>query len=94
MNRRAFLKSILAAGVAPYVSTMAGVLMPVRQPLLSARFVGSRRVIFHRETSAYQFDVEGKLELVCKNAPRFGTIRNVRFFGRALGGDLLLELTR
>lgn len=28
MNRRGFLKSILAAGVAPYVSTMAGVLMP------------------------------------------------------------------
>ena len=31
MNRRGFLKSILAAGVAPYVSTMAGVLMPGKQ---------------------------------------------------------------
>lgn len=30
MNRRGFLKSILAAGVAPYVVTAAGVLMPVR----------------------------------------------------------------
>lgn len=30
MNRRGFLKSILAAGVAPYVVTTAGVLMPVR----------------------------------------------------------------
>jgi hypothetical protein len=30
MNRRSFLKSILAAGVAPYVVTAAGVLMPVR----------------------------------------------------------------
>ena len=29
MNRRGFLASILAAGGAPYVSTMAGVLMPV-----------------------------------------------------------------
>lgn len=31
MNRRGFLKAILAAGVAPYVSTAAGVLMPIRQ---------------------------------------------------------------
>jgi hypothetical protein len=31
MNRRGFLKSILAAGVAPYVVTTAGVLMPVRR---------------------------------------------------------------
>lgn len=30
MNRRGFLKSILASGVAPYVVTTAGVLMPVR----------------------------------------------------------------
>ena len=30
MNRRGFLAGILASGVAPYVSTMAGVLMPVR----------------------------------------------------------------
>jgi hypothetical protein len=31
MNRRGFLKSMLAAGVAPYVVTSAGVLMPVRK---------------------------------------------------------------
>lgn len=31
MNRRSFLSAILAAGVAPYVVTTAGVLMPVRQ---------------------------------------------------------------
>lgn len=31
MNRRSFMQSILAAGVAPYVVTAAGVLMPVRQ---------------------------------------------------------------
>jgi hypothetical protein len=31
MNRRGFLKSILAAGIAPYVVTTAGVLMPIRQ---------------------------------------------------------------
>jgi hypothetical protein len=33
MNRRGFLKSMLAAGVAPYVVTSAGVLMPVRKIL-------------------------------------------------------------
>ena len=31
MNRRSFLKSILATGVAPYVVTTAGLLMPVKQ---------------------------------------------------------------
>lgn len=31
MNRRGFLKGILAAGAAPYVVTTAGLLMPVRQ---------------------------------------------------------------
>lgn len=31
MNRRGFLKSILAAGVAPYVVTASGVLMPIKQ---------------------------------------------------------------
>jgi len=30
MNRRSFMQSILAAGVAPYVCTTAGVLMPGR----------------------------------------------------------------
>ena len=30
MNRRSFMGSILAAGVAPWVVTSAGVLMPVR----------------------------------------------------------------
>ena len=31
MNRRGFLRGILAAGVAPYVSTAAGMLMPVKK---------------------------------------------------------------
>jgi hypothetical protein len=31
MNRRGFLRSMLAAAAAPYVITTAGVLMPVRQ---------------------------------------------------------------
>lgn len=31
MNRRGFMRSILAAGIAPYVVTAAGVLMPVRR---------------------------------------------------------------
>lgn len=34
MNRRSFLRSILAAGIAPYVVTSAGVLMPVRQRIV------------------------------------------------------------
>jgi hypothetical protein len=34
MNRRGFLKGILASGVAPYVVTTAGVLMPVRKLLV------------------------------------------------------------
>lgn len=42
MNRRSFMKSILAAGVAPYVCTSAGVLMPVRSlwepPVLSSEW--------------------------------------------------------
>jgi len=32
MNRRGFLQAILAAGVAPFVVTTAGVLMPVTAP--------------------------------------------------------------
>ena len=32
MNRRGFLQGILAAGVAPFVVTTAGVLMPVTAP--------------------------------------------------------------
>ena len=31
MNRRGFLSSILASGIAPYVITASGVLMPVRK---------------------------------------------------------------
>lgn len=31
MKRRSFIKSILATGIAPYVVTTAGILMPVRQ---------------------------------------------------------------
>src|SRR5580692_1685870 len=31
MNRRGFLQAVLAAGVAPYVVTTSGILMPVRK---------------------------------------------------------------
>lgn len=37
MNRRGFLKGILAAGVAPYVITTPGLLMPVRGILVPAK---------------------------------------------------------
>lgn len=42
MNRRGFLKSILAAGIAPYVITTSGLLMPVRaiaMPTPALRFI-------------------------------------------------------
>ena len=42
MNRRGFLQAILAAGVAPWVITKAGVLMPVRaiwKPLNPLRLI-------------------------------------------------------
>ena len=48
MNRRGFLRSILAAGVAPYVVTTAGVLMPVH-----ALYVPSRKkILLHLSWSA------------------------------------------
>ena len=43
MNRRGFLAGVLAAGIAPYVVTTAGVLMPVRdlwKPSLNITFNG------------------------------------------------------
>ena len=46
MNRRGFLKSILAAGVAPYVVTTAGVLMPVRQIARLEDFSGPWGVLY------------------------------------------------
>lgn len=41
MNRRGFLRGILAAGVAPYVSTVAGVLMPVKKIITPSFEIGS-----------------------------------------------------
>ena len=60
-TRRAFLKSILAAGVAPYVITAAGVLMPVRQIISPATFPdgvsGWIRLIRHDDiTTIYMSD--------------------------------------
>ena len=49
MNRRGFLQAILAAGVAPWVITKAGVLMPVRQiwqPLNRSLFVSAPLQIY------------------------------------------------
>ncbi len=40
MNRRGFLRGVLAAGVAPYVVTAAGVLMPVKRLALPDPFAG------------------------------------------------------
>lgn len=40
-TRRGFLQAILAAGVAPYVSTTAGVLMPVKRIATQAPGAGA-----------------------------------------------------
>lgn len=47
MNRRGFLKGILAAGVAPYVVTRAGVLMPVKKLWTPIDYNSAQRIIFN-----------------------------------------------
>ena len=47
MNRRGFLKGILAAGVAPYVVTGAGVLMPVKKLWTPINYNSAQRIIFN-----------------------------------------------
>jgi len=54
MNRREFLQAILAAGVAPYVSTAAGVLMPVRKRAIWLWGDG-----YHDDTEALQALFDG-----------------------------------
>lgn len=72
MNRRSFLASILASATAPYVSTAAGVLMPVkklvapdyswwRSPPISAYNAGDTIFFndrFFRATTSGTFNVE------------------------------------
>ena len=62
MNRRGFLAGILASGVAPWVVTKAGVLMPVKKIVTPT---------FTRATIAYQFDAEGRLKMFGPGVPRF-----------------------
>jgi hypothetical protein len=45
MNRRSFMKSILAAGVAPYICTTAGVLMPVRRTLAEQHVIDMEKAL-------------------------------------------------
>lgn len=50
MNRRGFLKGILAAGVAPYVVTTAGALMPAKKIVsLSEAALEDTVVYLHKE---------------------------------------------
>lgn len=54
-TRRGFLQAILAAGVAPYVSTAAGVLMPVKkiaEAPLGEFFIKEGDVFVHRKLYA------------------------------------------
>ena len=39
MDRRGFMQSILAAGIAPWVVTSAGVLMPVRKVIAAPQII-------------------------------------------------------
>ena len=55
MNRRSFIQSILAAGVAPYVVTTAGVLMPVRQ-IVSVEIAPAVAMEFNGRMDRAQFD--------------------------------------
>lgn len=62
MNRRGFLKGILAAGIAPYVVTSSGVLMPVRS--LARSFPGGLLTLYGDgvtdDTAAMQAYMDGK----------------------------------
>lgn len=55
MNRRGFLQAILASGVAPYVCTAAGVLMPVKKLVVPALEFGTWESFRWIETEALDF---------------------------------------
>lgn len=85
MNRRGFLKGMLAAGVAPYVVTTSGVLMPVRKiitpdvlftqsgPGATARTVQDALRLWgdgiHDDTAALQAWIDGKPVLGVDGSP-------------------------
>lgn len=60
MNRRGFLQSILVAGVAPYVITSSGVLMPIRQRIIKPAYHYVRAS--YREWTDETILVEGSLD--------------------------------
>ena len=81
MNRRGFLGSCLAAGVAPYVCTAAGVLMPVRKALSLGEPLTIGLPTFSRETVAMVVDYEH-------------IIRNVKIYSRCLTNEELMAVTQ
>lgn len=64
MNRRGFLASILAAGVAPYVSMASGVLMPGRGTII----VPSNRIMTPAEFTREALSILEK-NIVFRQAP-------------------------
>lgn len=62
MNRRGFIQAILAAGVAPYVVTTSGILMPIRklvvptvEAFMSSAAAGEIRTIVNYGESTMMF---------------------------------------
>lgn len=91
MNRRSFLKGILAAGVAPYVVTSSGLLMPVREiwSAPSGHLLRYRAGIFEKG----QLDIEVRCGYVSELAP--GTlITAVRHEGPVEYRSFTYELSR
>lgn len=76
MNRRGFMQAILAAGVAPYVSTVSGVLMPVKKIL--APVSGMALMMEFGRWENFRFIKSAKIRSLPKNAGDFITYRRWR----------------
>ena len=62
MNRRGFMQSILATGVAPWVVTTAGMLMPIRQiiaPRNGIFFSPQGVVAYYHDAITFAIDDDG-----------------------------------
>ena len=82
MNRRGFLSSILAAGVAPYVQTTAGVLMPVKKLWTPVgRDLGLSQTDVYRWFSLTQVDIASKAGWKLASYPKYTTMNASIGFG-------------
>lgn len=71
MNRRGFLKSMLAAGAASYVVTSAGVLMPVRKLWTPLQLWGDG---IHDDTAALQAWINGEPVIDMRTGASLGRV--------------------